>query len=476
MSTRTLTLTRTLLDAALVPIAGAPVTAQILSPGNAQPVDTDGATLSLLAVSTATDGSGHYSLTIVYPGDIATPVGCRIRVTENGVVTDSPLSFAYASTIDVSAWYGAPSTAGQVQMRQVFDTAANVPIAGKACHVRISQLAVNPTTGVTISATLPIDSVYDSTGTAYFSLNPTSALDRATVYRIDIDGEQEPLWFTAPATVDRWRGAYAAGTYNAGDVASSGGVLYRANSTTATAPPGAAWAALPSSGPGSLPTDLITAHLTGPAPYGIQAIDQTNVAHNPNLTPVAGAPHPSPVTLADDLENDAYAAAHAAIADATTGVPGAVTVDVVPGTGHPEAATIDPATSKLRPSTLPLATSGVAGASRPDGTTITISGGVLTVPGGGADSGAWATLTASTTLSTPGDYLIDASAGDVVITLPTAASATAVYSVKRIDQAAHAVTLAAQASQIVEGLVSLHLAYLDSYTVKGDGVLGWWAK
>lgn len=368
MATRTLTLTRTLLDAALVPIAGAPVTAQILSPGNAQPVDTDGATLSLLPVPTTTDGAGRYSLAIVYPGDIAVPIGCRIRVVENGVVVDSPAGFAYAASIDVSTWYGVPSIAGLVKMRHAFDTAANVPIAGKGARVSISQLAVNPTTGVTISATLPVGAVYDSQGTAYFSLNPTGALDRATVYRIDIDGEQEPLCFIAPATADNYRGAYAAGTYNAGDVTSSGGVLYRANSTTATAPPGAAWAALPSGGPGSLPTDLITAHLTGPAQYGTQAIDQTNIAHLVGFATQAGDPVPSPISLADDTTNLIYRVAHPALTDATASATGVVLVDAVPGSGHPVAAT--------KPTTDALA-SAVAGRVAKAGDTMT---GELAVP------------------------------------------------------------------------------------------------
>lgn len=309
MAQRTLTITGRIEDAAGVGVAGAPGSVQILSPTGAPAIDGNGVEVQTAALPFAAGADGSYSQVVLYPGDFQT-AGCRIRIVENGVTTDSPLGFSYASSIAVSSWYTAAPTTGKVRMRLVYETDAGVPIAGAKATIQISQMAVDPNGAqVASSAAGSVQGITDSTGTVAFWVWPSSVLNPATTfYTARIAGESGTLTFLAPAAADYYRGQYDAGTtYSAasgtssGDVALSGGVLYRYINATPSAGHDPATSPTYWQAVSGLPTDLITAHLTAPAAAGTVALGTGNIVASASITALADDPIATPATLDDDL-------------------------------------------------------------------------------------------------------------------------------------------------------------------------------
>lgn len=85
------------------------------------------------------------------------------------------------------------------------------------------------------------------------------------------------------------------------------------------------------------------------------------------------------------------------------------------------------------------------------------------------------TITADDVL-TPIDYelLVDATAGPVTVTLPTSAANGQTFHIKKIDDTANIVTIAAQGGDLIDGSVSVNLAeqWADAFLI--DAAVGYW--
>ena len=75
-----------------------------------------------------------------------------------------------------------------------------------------------------------------------------------------------------------------------------------------------------------------------------------------------------------------------------------------------------------------------------------------------------------------GAYFIDCSGGDVVLTIPSAATATnnREHLIKRIDTSANTLTLSRSGSDLIDNEVSQTLASLESIYIRSDGTSNWW--
>ena len=92
------------------------------------------------------------------------------------------------------------------------------------------------------------------------------------------------------------------------------------------------------------------------------------------------------------------------------------------------------------------------------------------------DSFPIATISASTTLSStdPYRYWLNATGGNIVLTLPLAASsATILHTLKRIDSTANTVTVIRSGSDLIDGETSFTLQPYEAVTVEADGVSNW---
>lgn len=95
--------------------------------------------------------------------------------------------------------------------------------------------------------------------------------------------------------------------------------------------------------------------------------------------------------------------------------------------------------------------------------------------GGGSATEQFETVTGNTTLSSGTNaVLVDASAGDITITLPTAIGAEFVCYIKRIDSSTHNVTVATSNSQTIDGNASISIPIqYASVTLLSDNA-NWW--
>lgn len=315
MGQRTFLLTGVADDFGGNPIASAPCSFQPLTPGGQGAIDGNGDFVQISPVGFTTDGVGAFSVAIDFPGDFQSPyVATQVRVTINGVITDSPIGFGYAASIALTSWINAPVTSGLVVVRAVYTKDDGTPIPGAVGSVSLSDSALVVATGAFLSAGDTVDSLAAGDGTMLFSLNPNSLLNPSDLgYSLTISGESRPWPFTVPTVVDVYRGAWnvgttyhgAAGSSN-GDVVTNGGALYRYINATPSAGNATAnatyWLALGT----SLPTDLIAAHLGAIAPSNGVIIGTRGVAASPTLTSVSGDPITTPLTLDDDLVDLAW--------------------------------------------------------------------------------------------------------------------------------------------------------------------------
>lgn len=316
MAQRTFTLTGTATTFDGNPLGNAPCSFAPILPGvSGAMIDGAGDFVSMAPVAFRTNPDGTFpTLSVDYPGDFQTAYqAAQVRVTVNGVVTDSPIGFGYASSIDFTDWINATTSIGLVVMRAIYTKDDGTPIPGAIGSVSLSDSATVVASGDFRSSNNPVQSVAATDGTMTFSIDPNSLLNPSDLgYILQISGEPRSWQFKAPAVVDVYRGAYNAGTTyhgasgsSSGDVVSSGGVLYRfinATPSAGHAPPNATYWVVVS----GLPTDLIAAHLTLIGPSNGTIIGTTGVSASPNLTPEAGDPFPSPGSLDDDLVNLAY--------------------------------------------------------------------------------------------------------------------------------------------------------------------------
>lgn len=117
-----------------------------------------------------------------------------------------------------------------------------------------------------------------------------------------------------------------------------------------------------------------------------------------NITAVENTPtslHGSPASVQDVLDDAIYKANHAAVGDASTSAIGGVEIDRAVS-GHPVVPALISGT--VAPGVLPVATTSAFGAVKPDGTTVTIAGGVISSTGGSP-------------ITTQGDLIAGASGG-----------------------------------------------------------------
>ena len=98
--------------------------------------------------------------------------------------------------------------------------------------------------------------------------------------------------------------------------------------------------------------------------------------------------------------------------------------------------------------------------------------------GGGTTTTPFTIVTTNTTLTTGETaVLVNATSGNVTITLPTAASSNYEYTIKRIDSSANTVTVATTSAQTIDGATTqVIVGQYNSMTVKADnsGSPNWW--
>jgi hypothetical protein len=250
VSQRTLIFTGTIVDAASNPVAGAPVSATVNVPNSGNPLDGNGALVSVMTVTTTANGSGVYALTVDYTPDFTT-AGCSVTINENGLLTYIPVSYTYASTYATSAFYTATAAAGTLLVYADIFTLSDTAVPGDVGTITLSQTGIGPA-GQFLSAGTPISAKSDSGGRFRWNILPNaSIMPTGTTYKLSIAGEPSSFVFTVPAAPTGYQGAYSGGTTyhaNAGtklspaDVVLSGGILYQAiATTTGNAPPNATY-------------------------------------------------------------------------------------------------------------------------------------------------------------------------------------------------------------------------------------------
>ena len=414
MSTRTLTLTNTLANPDLTPIVGLPVYVYLQTPNGAPVTDLEGRVHfngQPWGQTASTNGSGVWTTTDVYPGDLrdgsgnplATP--CQLVVVEGTQTTLSPPGFTYAASITVSTWYAVAggSTAGMITMLLDVALLNLAPDVGAPLNYDISTSADAPD-GRAYVAGAPVTVATNTNGVSTINLWPSSLLNPATTaYLLTLpDGT---IWtFLAPPNPTGYQGAYNAGTTyhpNAGtkaspaDVVLSGGVLYQCiATTTGNAPPNATfwqvWAGEP-----------IIWNRTAISGTGIPTIDATGVRPSPDLNTLIDDPLQTPTTLDGNLLN--------------------------------------------------LATQ----------TGLTLR-----------------TITASATLLANDDWLLaDATAGNLILTLPAASARVRPYRIIRKDATANTVSIARAAADLINGATTLALNTQYLWAVlKPDTTASWYAQ
>lgn len=301
MAQRTVILTGTLTDAGGALLVGAPASATIDSPNNGNPLDGNGALVSVLTVSTATNGSGVYALTVDYTPDFTTP-GCSITVNENGLLTYIPVSYTYASTYPTSTWSNPTPATGTLLVYADIFTLSDTAVPGDVGTLYLSQTGIG-SAGQFLSANTPISAKSDSNGRFRWNILPNSLISPAgTTYKLTVAGEPSSFVFTVPAAPSGYQGAYNGATayhVNAGtkvspsDVVLSGGVLYQAiANTTGNTPPNATYWRV-------WPGEPLTWWITLTQTTGGLQIDETGV--RADLTAATGTYAVPPVTLQDQL-------------------------------------------------------------------------------------------------------------------------------------------------------------------------------
>lgn len=434
MSARTFSLSNTLLDATGSPVVGRSITVSLIVPGSAPAIDIDSKAVVPDTVSATTDSTGHYSLTLLYPGDIS-PAGCVYSIDEAGTTVLSPVSWSYVSTISTWQWYAGGGPAGTLPCRLNVVLGNDAPVSGRYAHVYPQQNTVAPDSTV-LSVFSSVDVLLDGTGRALFYLWPSTSLSPNTLYYLKIDGETTRFSFSVPVNPTGYQGAYSnATTYHVHD-----GTNYQGPLTPSLTPPdvvlyNGVWYQCIADTTGNLPTNTTywTPWIAEPILWHVQAFGvtqavpapSTSIGHTSSVVPVAGAPVSSPATLADDLSNMAYEFSHLppegsvtfieettpaspasgdqtlfidsadhkvkrvdhtgsvtiveggsyTLPDATTTTTGGVEVDAVPGSGHPIAAT-KPTTDAIA-ANVATNTTAIAGKVTKTGDTMT---GELVVP------------------------------------------------------------------------------------------------
>jgi hypothetical protein len=301
MSQRQVIFTGTLVDAASNPIPGAPVSATVNVPNSGNPLDGNGALVSVMTVTTTANGSGVYALTVDYTPDFTT-AGCSITINENGLLTYIPVSYTYASTYATSAFYTSTAAAGTLLVYADIFTLSDTAVPGDVGTITLSQTGIGPA-GQFLSAGTPISAKSDSGGRFRWNILPNaSIMPTGTTYKLSIAGEPSSFVFTVPAAPTGYQGAYSGGTTyhaNAGtklspaDVVLSGGVLYQAiATTTGNAPPNATYWRV-------WPGEPLTWWITFTQTAGGFQIDETGVRADAAVA--TGTYAVPPVTLQDQL-------------------------------------------------------------------------------------------------------------------------------------------------------------------------------
>jgi hypothetical protein len=459
MSTRTLTLTNTLHNVDNSAAVGVAVGVYLLVPAGVPAVNLESDVLfsgSQFGESTTTNASGVWSATVVYPGDLV-PTGCQLVVVEGTNITVSPIGFSYASSITVSSWYPSGSTTGTLPMLLDVHTVANAADQGIVIRFGITATAVDPNSNaINAGATVPITT--DSTGKVTLNLFPSSQLNPAnTAYFVAFpDGS---IWyFTCPVHPTGYQGAYNGGTayhVNAGtlaspsDVVSSGGVYYQAIAdTTGHAPPNATyWQVWPGE---PIPWDLTTVSVPGAV-----AITAAGVSHSSDVPVAAGDPEQTPLTLSDDLENLVYRDTQrlrwlGVYNNAVAYVPN----DVI-SSGGVAYICIATTTGHAPPNVTYWVAIGAAG-------------------GAGSATFTWVAKTADYTVAaTDSGIAVDASSGNVTITLLTAVGTSSQFAFKRLDASTHTVTIATTGGQTIDGSATYTLPVSDQVVIVGSTNTGW---
>jgi hypothetical protein len=94
--------------------------------------------------------------------------------------------------------------------------------------------------------------------------------------------------------------------------------------------------------------------------------------------------------------------------------------------------------------------------------------------GGGSSAFSWSTKTANYTITTSDSGIaVDASGGNITITLPTAVGATQFYAIKRIDASANTVTIATTGGQSIDGFSTIPLVAQDQSVVLASTNANW---
>jgi len=506
------------------PVVGAPCSFVPLFPsGLAGAIDGNGAVVQSAPIAFTTDAGGNLvaldctsPVLIDYPGDYQSAYqATQVQVTLNWQAYISPLGFSYASTIAVSSWISAPVTTGLVAMRFVYTEDNNTPIVGALVSVSLIAPALVVATGQQLSASVPSQALTDSSGTATLSLNPNSLLNPSNLgYAITVttpDGSTEiiPWIATVPAAPDVYRGAYnsgttysgASGTSN-GDVVTSGGVLYRFINVTPSsghAPPNATYWQVVS----GLPTDLLSAHATFSAQVGQMVMDTTSLPHDVGLPVLVDDPVTSPVSLHDDLTNLAQRTNRALRTIAANAAVNATTDDwiIADASGGAVTLTLPTASARVREYFIIRKNSGAnvviarAGADTINGaTSFTLSSQyqwaiiradtangawyVQTGTAGGAGgSASFSYVTKATNYTITGadsGIAVDASAGNVTITLPSAVGVTQLFAIKRVDISAHAVNIATTGGQSIDGATPIPLTLPNQEYVLASNGANWY--
>lgn len=109
------------------------------------------------------------------------------------------------------------------------------------------------------------------------------------------------------------------------------------------------------------------------------------------------------------------------------------------------------------------------------GITITNSAGGISIAAASTPTTAFTTITTSTTLSpSVNAVLVDATSGNITVTLPTAVGANIPYIVKRKDATSHTVTIATTSSQTIDGATTVQIQFqYTSVTMVSDSS-NWW--
>lgn len=439
------------------------------------PIDTNtGNPLQTAPVTLRTTSSG-WTETVVAPGDIS-PAGCTYTITEGTLQTQSP-SFAYTgSPITVSTWYAGTNLLGRILMYVQLEQITGAPAAGNTVRITLNNTSTW-TGGIganqIIYGATPIPYQVNASGILSIPLIPNADLTPSVGGCTLTTPNNYQYGFNVPSTYTNDAGSWLVGT------------TYALNAVVRDPSTGVPYISLTSGNVGHALSDgthwalYIGEQITNPAYFSVVSpptsipvplsaiLADTSVATGTYTNP--------PATLQDQLRQLTQIQAHHITASTYTATYDDDVIDA-DGSANTVAITLPTAvgfTKLIAVKTINIVhavTITTTSAQTIDGAAPPLTPALHTTyvffsdganwqvyatngaGGGGSSAFSWATKTTTYTITTADSgILADATSAGFTVTLPTAVSATKTYTVKKIDSAAHNVTIATTGGQTIDG-------------------------